>query len=100
MSPFFNETRMAPTVASSARPAAALEMSACLAMASINSDLFTKRPLGSLDLNLGEGIAGRANAVRTNDLYNARDFAVSRPNVRPSRRLRIRVAREDFRAVD
>jgi len=38
---------MALTVASSARPAAAFEMSACLAIASINSDLFTASPFPS-----------------------------------------------------
>src|SRR5512135_3364267 len=47
MSPFFNAFLTASTVASSARPAAALEMSAESAMASINSDLFTCCPLHS-----------------------------------------------------
>ena len=43
--PFFNVVRTAPMVASKARPAAALEMSACLAMCSINSVLFIQRAL-------------------------------------------------------
>jgi hypothetical protein len=43
--PFFNVVFTAPTVASSALEAAALEISACLAICSINSDLFTKNPL-------------------------------------------------------
>jgi hypothetical protein len=40
--PFFRVVRTAPMVASRARPAAALDKSACLAMCSINSVLFTK----------------------------------------------------------
>src|SRR3569832_2056205 len=47
MSPFFSAFLTASTVASSARPAAALEISAESAMASINSDLFTCYPLHS-----------------------------------------------------
>jgi hypothetical protein len=42
--PFFNVVFTAPIVDSSARVAAALEISACLAMCSINSVLFTKTP--------------------------------------------------------
>src|SRR5689334_7346271 len=42
MSPLRSDVLIAPTVASSARPAAAFEMSAWRAMASIISDLFTK----------------------------------------------------------
>jgi hypothetical protein len=41
---FFSVLRMAPTAASKARPAAAFEMSACTAMCSINSLLFTVSP--------------------------------------------------------
>ena len=40
--PFFKVVRTAPMVASRARPAAAFDRSACLAMCSINSVLFTK----------------------------------------------------------
>ena len=46
------EAWMPPITASSARPAAALEMSACWAMCSINSDLFTKTSLHSTTKNL------------------------------------------------
>ena len=42
--PFFRVVFTAPMVASKARVAAALEMSACLAMCSISSVLFTKVP--------------------------------------------------------
>src|SRR4051812_40189933 len=44
MSPFLSDDLMAFTAASSARPAAAFEISAWLAMASIISDLFTNTP--------------------------------------------------------
>src|SRR5262249_59861899 len=44
ISPFFSEPLIELTVASNARPAAALEISACLAIASISSDLFTGAP--------------------------------------------------------
>ena len=43
--PFFRVVRTAPIVASNARPAAALDRSACLAMCSISSVLFTKNLL-------------------------------------------------------
>jgi hypothetical protein len=42
--PFFSALLTATTVPSSARPAAAFEMSADLAMASMSSDLFTHPP--------------------------------------------------------
>ncbi len=42
--PFFKVVFTPPMTASSARVAAALEMSAWRAMCSINSDLFTKEP--------------------------------------------------------
>src|SRR6266496_4608363 len=44
MSPFLSDPLIELTVASNARPAAAFEMSACLAIASISSDLFTGSP--------------------------------------------------------
>src|SRR6478672_4519126 len=47
MSPWRKDVLIAPTVASSARPAAAFEMSAWRAMASIISDLFTEHPFYS-----------------------------------------------------
>src|SRR5205823_3771147 len=58
MSPFFSDPLIEFTVASSARPAAALEMSACFAIASINSDLFTNVPFRSLMEFFWEGAAG------------------------------------------
>src|SRR5947207_10419101 len=44
MSPFLSDALIAFTAASSARPAAAFEISACRAIASIISDLFTNAP--------------------------------------------------------
>lgn len=49
--PFFRVVRTAPIVASSARAAAALEMSAFLAMCSINSVLFTKIPFDCMHMS-------------------------------------------------
>src|SRR6187401_3357384 len=44
MSPFLSDPLIVLTVASSARPAAAFEISACRAIASIKSSLFTAGP--------------------------------------------------------
>src|SRR5207237_2769456 len=91
MSSFFNELVMEFTVASSARPAAAFEMSACLAMASISSDLFTNVPFRSWasiakaygsrprhDLDASANKFGGCDRLRTrDDLYSNREFLVS-----------------------
>ena len=85
MSPLRSDVLIAPTVASSARPAAAFEMSACRAIASIISDLFTKHPFRNLACDAAAvrraAIGNRERAAidaRSVALYSARVFRVSR----------------------
>src|SRR5439155_2094228 len=57
---FFSVIFTPPITASSARVAAALEISACLAMCSISSDLFTKvPPLKGVSQGIWDGGLGR-----------------------------------------
>src|SRR6266567_7718050 len=91
MSSFLSELVMEFTVASSARPAAAFEISACLAMASISSDLFTNVPFRSWtsigkaygsrsrhDLDTGANKFGGLHRLRSrDDLYSNREILVS-----------------------
>src|SRR5918912_4472599 len=56
---FFSVVFTPPMTASSARVAAAFEMSACLAMCSINSDLFTKVPPLKVSHRVLDGGLGR-----------------------------------------
>jgi len=60
--PFFKVVRTAPMVASNARPAAALDRSACFAMCSISSVLFTRNLL-----KLQTGATGSGQKIGATD---------------------------------
>src|SRR5437667_8972729 len=69
MSPFLSDVLIAFTAASSARPAAAFEMSACRAIASIISDLFTRTPLMPLADAITNAGAQPFRARRSTDRF-------------------------------